>query len=211
MSKFDDFFKSFNRKEMCIGPFLKKGQKIQLYKNDYTVTSCDEKYTLLRDAKGTPLAYKTERLKAIMESPDIKKAQPCGPGKTRIYRRGPNGNYSYCVNIDTGAKVDEQGGEVPHAVTAEDQQYKNQIMTAVTDHAHPDDVLKLGKQVDDYVENKLRVKNLEYVQNQLVQEHGTKIPQSQIDKIANIKKNLRQQFEQLAQNMADSKRKNEGV
>lgn len=68
MSKFDNFIKSFKN------TLMKSGDKLVLYKTEYTIISSDDKLTLMKDQRGTPCAYETSKLKEILRSMDIKKA-----------------------------------------------------------------------------------------------------------------------------------------
>jgi hypothetical protein len=63
--KVNNFAKAFKK---CM---FKAGDSIELFSNSYTVTSCNDKMTLLKDCKNNPVAYPTDKLKSMI----LKKAQ----------------------------------------------------------------------------------------------------------------------------------------
>lgn len=177
MSKINKFAKAFKKS------LYKSGEKLDLYGNSYTVMNCDDKYTLLRDSKGTPCAYPTSSIKKMLmkkslkeydEESELKKADKMHAGKIRVDKVDKNGKkYHYWVDANHGIKHESHDSD-PHSHQLDDTSVKlhHKMNSIINDHAHKDDAPKLKKMLNEFVEAKAAHSHLKEAHNQLAKEQG---------------------------------------
>ena len=104
--KINNFVKGFKKSKI-----FKSGDTIELYKNTYTILTSNDTLTLLQDSRGTPTAYPTEKVRAMILKKELK--------KTVVTNENPNikvGNTQATdrtkssVGMPTGPKSDAPSG-----------------------------------------------------------------------------------------------------
>lgn len=126
MSKIKNFAKSYKN------TIIKSGDRLTLYGNDYTVISSTDSLTLLRDSKGHPCAYPTDKVKSMMLQKSLKKtvvsdknpnvvsgsektARPRTQGSAGV-QGGPGKMHAGKIRVD---KVDAKGRKYHYWVDAQ--------------------------------------------------------------------------------------------
>lgn len=137
MSK-NKFITSFKKSQLIL-----KGHKVEMYGNSYSVMDTNDRFTLLSDTNGAPIAFDTKKLKKILGSinksvvsdknPNIIQGSDKGTsertkesagmgaapgkmhgGKIRVDKVDQNGKkYHYWVDAVHGTKHDEHSSDKP--------------------------------------------------------------------------------------------------
>lgn len=207
MGKIKDFVHTFLDNKTLKPIKLKKGEKVEFYKNKYTVVSCDDKYTILKDAKGSPIAYKTNKMQELMQKSMLVKASgvkgtfTCPSGKVPVESMTASGKkQKYCVDPQTGAKADDQGKAVKNDLSADAktqlQNIKNTIASKIQGEANQK---ALTKQAEYVFERKIRLQNLMKLQN----EAGL-FNDAAVTRVSNIAKNVNKEYDQLLTNLQNA-------
>lgn len=210
-NKFDRFIKSHKEQyNDSLATFLTKGKLITLYKNQYEVVKCDDKYTILKDEKGHPIAYRTERMRQILGLEGLNKANPgtgpapCESGKVRVYRTDSSGKkYSYCVNPDTGQRAEGETGEIPKQIKAEEQKQRLKARNFLAEQLGENYSPELAEKIDKHLEMTNNFKNLMAIQNNLLDE-GASIPTATHDKIARLNGLIKERRNEIVQEIKNA-------
>ncbi len=209
MSNIDNFAKAFKKS------LYKAGDKLELYGNTYTVTSCDNKYTLLMDSKGTPCAYPTKIVKKLVVDGNFKKSiqksekvDKLHGGKIRVDKVDHKGRkYHYWVDATHGVKHEAHDSE-PHKNQLDEQSVKlhSKMNSIINQHAHPQDAEKLKGMLNEFVQAKAAHRHLTDAHNQLAREQKG-IHESTIHNIASKQDIADKKLNQLKDALKQSKMK----
>lgn len=210
MSKINNFAKAFKKS------LYKSGEKLELYGNTYTVMSCSKSYTLLKDSKGTPCAYPTESVRKMLLQKslgDVKKAVPgqadkMHAGKIRVDKVDKHGKkYHYWVDATHGTKHEDHGAD-PHKHQLDETSMKlhGKMNSIINEHAHQEDVPKLKKMLNEFVEAKAAHSHLKEAHNQLAKEQGG-VHSSTLQQVASKQDAADQKLNKLKDALKASKQK----
>lgn len=196
---------------------LIKGQRICLYKTDYTVTETNDKFTFLKDPNNNPVAFDTKKLKSIIRgyhASDIKKAmgERMHAGMIRVDKVDQHGKkYHYYVHGQHGTRhkdPSESSAKETH-MHPEDQKLHSKMVDAIHKHAHADDVANLSKKLDKWVEAKSAYTHLKEANNQMAKETGG-VTSSTVQLVAKKQAEHLKMFNELKTALAASSLKKRG-
>jgi len=231
MSKYNTFLKAFKSLN------LRSGEKIVLYKNEYTVISSNDKLTLMKNAAGHPCAYPTEKLKSIMLNKALISNKNSGiiagsekgtssrtqsgagmgvdpkkmhSGKIRVDKVDSKGHkYHYWVDAQHGTKYESHDSTNPHPNQIDEvsKLHYSEMNSIIHKYAADEDVPKLQGKLDEYVKAKSAYIHLEEAHNQLAKEHGTGFPSSTLNNLATKQDDYERKFNILKTALKQSKDK----
>ncbi len=188
MNKFETFAKAFKKSQFS------EGEQLELYGNTYTVLNSDEKYTLLKDMKGTPCAYPTKALKKMLMNKSLKKAhdkqsEESGGrfynGRIRVDKNDINGDLqSFWVDAMHGTRHETHSSKADEDQLDEiSARLHGKMNKMINEHADAEDVGDLKEMLEDYIKSKASHSHLQQAHDQLAKEQG-KVPDSVLKNVA---------------------------